>query len=267
MFSATFPNDVRRLGREYLGDLILLTVGTVGKIPASLHQQILFVEDGEKRDKLLELLWGQVAQLTLIFASTNKIVDYLHDFLYSKEFPVTSFHAGRDQKDREDAITMFSSNIKLIMVATDDLGRGMDIPNVSHVIQYDLPKGIDDYMHRIGRTARAGHEGKATSFYNDSNRDLAADITTLLKDDEIPEFLQEFVSAKHSHEELRGEDLEGSLERERPGADTGESGGGGSYTAEPGELGTLRPVLRLRGGGGGTAITVTVHNGRTAPRC
>ncbi|KAJ3050877.1 DEAD-box ATP-dependent RNA helicase [Rhizophlyctis rosea] len=264
MFSATFPKDVRRLGREYLGDLILLTVGTVGKIPASLHQQILFVEDGEKRDKLLELLWGQEAQLTLIFASTKKMVDHLDDFLYSKEFPVTSIHAGRDQKEREDALTAFRSNIKLIMVATDVLGRGMDIPNVSHVIQYDLPKGIDDYIHRIGRTARAGHEGKATSFYNDSNRDLAADITALLKDDEIPEFLQEFVSAEtkeqRSHEELREEDLEGPLERERPAADTGESGGGdwaaegnagggdwASSAAEPGEGGGGD----WNGGGGG----------------
>lgn len=75
----------------------------------------MFVEDHEKRDKLLDILWGQEAQLTLIFASTKKMVDHLDDFLYSKDFPVTSLHAGRNQKEREDALTAFRSNLKLIM--------------------------------------------------------------------------------------------------------------------------------------------------------
>ncbi|KAJ3291661.1 DEAD-box ATP-dependent RNA helicase [Borealophlyctis nickersoniae] len=215
MFSATYPLPIRRLARDFLGDCLLVTVGRVGKIPKDLHQKIEFVEDHEKRDKLLELLYNQEAGLTLIFVATKRAADSLDDFLYTKGFPITSIHGDRSQREREDAISAFRANKTPILIATDVAARGLDIPNVVHVINYDLPTTLDDYIHRIGRTARAGNKGFATSFYNESNAEIAKDLCNILEDAEIPEFLREYAPKPEEKEaavdELKEQDMEGEL--------------------------------------------------------
>ncbi|KAJ3030358.1 DEAD-box ATP-dependent RNA helicase [Rhizophlyctis rosea] len=229
--------QIRRLGRDFLGDLLLVTVGTVGRIPKDLNQTVEKVEEHDKREKLLEILYQQEAGATLIFVSTKKMVDTLDDFLYSKKFPVTSIHGGRDQKEREDALSAFRANLKPIMIATDVAARGLDIPNVIHVVNYDMPKTIDDYIHRIGRTARAGNKGYATSFWNDGNQDIAQDLCSVLTD-EIPDFLQEFMSAElkeaREKEELKEEDLVAELPDHSGAAANGGEGGGWAAAAEGG---------------------------------
>ncbi|KNC98226.1 uncharacterized protein SPPG_06626 [Spizellomyces punctatus DAOM BR117] len=222
LFSATFPKNVRRIAREFLGDCLLVTVGRVGTVPTDITQTILKVDDFDKRRALLDLLYEQEAGLTLIFVNTCRATDTLDDYLHNNSFPVTSVHSGRNQAEREDALSAFRAARKPIMIATDLAARGLDIPNVVHVINYDMPKNIDDYIHRIGRTARVGNKGAATSFFNDNNSDIATDLVRVLRETEqtVPEFLNEYrpdyEETPDSPEngivdELKEEDLEGDL--------------------------------------------------------
>ena len=191
MFSATFPRDIQILAADFLRSYIFLSVGRVGATSENISQKVLWVEDFDKRARLLEILRAESTGLTLIFVETKRAADNLDDFLYSQRFRCTSIHGDRTQQQREDALKSFRSGETNIMVATAVAARGLDIPNVTHVINHDLPTDIDDYVHRIGRTGRAGNTGKATTFFNDSNRNVGRALAELLKEanQEVPEFL------------------------------------------------------------------------------
>merc|ERR1719242_20840 len=132
------------------------------------------------------------ASLTLVFVETKKGADQLDDFLYQQGFPVTSIHGDRTQREREDALRVFRSGRTPILVATAVAARGLDIPNVKHVINFDLPSDIEEYVHRIGRTGRMGNLGLATSFFNDKNRNLTKDMVELIVESsqELPGWLE-----------------------------------------------------------------------------
>lgn len=98
--------------------------------------------------------------LILVFVETKKGADSLEEFLYSNGYPVTSIHGDRTQREREDALKSFRSGNTPILVATAVAARGLDIPHVTHVINYDLPSDVEEYVHRIGRTGRMGNLGK-----------------------------------------------------------------------------------------------------------
>ena len=111
----------------------------------------------------------------------------------SYRYSPTSIHGDRSQREREDALYDFKTGRRPVIVATDVASRGLDIPNVAYVINYDMPNNIDDYVHRIGRTGRAGNEGNAISLINGKNRNVISDLYNLLKDNkqEIPSFLED----------------------------------------------------------------------------
>ncbi|KAF8982439.1 DEAD-box ATP-dependent RNA helicase [Entomortierella lignicola] len=195
MFSATFPRDIQHLARDFLRDYIFLSVGRVGSTSENITQKIEYVEDEDKRSVLLDILHAQPKGdlgLTLIFVETKRMADSLSDFLLGQNFPATSIHGDRTQHERERALDMFRSGRCPIMVATAVAARGLDIPNVTHVISYDLPTDIDDYVHRIGRTGRAGNTGIATAFINRGNKGVMRDLLDLLKEanQEIPGWLE-----------------------------------------------------------------------------
>lgn len=118
--------------------------------------------------------------LTLVFVETKKGADALETFLEREGYPVTSIHGDRSQREREDALNSFRTGRTPILVATAVAARGLDIPNVKHVINFDLPSDIEEYVHRIGRTGRVGNLGLATSFFNDKNRNMAIDLCELI---------------------------------------------------------------------------------------
>ncbi|KAG0284365.1 DEAD-box ATP-dependent RNA helicase [Linnemannia gamsii] len=195
MFSATFPRDIQHLARDFLRDYIFLSVGRVGSTSENITQKIEYVEDIDKRSVLLDILHSQPKGdigLTLIFVETKRMADNLSDFLLGQNFPATSIHGDRTQNERERALDMFRSGRCPIMVATAVAARGLDIPNVTHVVSYDLPTDIDDYVHRIGRTGRAGNTGIATAFLNRGNKGVVRDLLDLLKEanQEIPGWLE-----------------------------------------------------------------------------
>jgi len=201
MFSATFPKEIQMLARDFLYDYIFLAIGRVGSTSENITQKIVWVEEQDKRDFLLDLLAAaglakagtpEEASLTLVFVETKKGADQLDEFLYSQGFPVTSIHGDRTQREREDALRVFRCGKTPILVATAVAARGLDIPNVKHVINFDLPSDIEEYVHRIGRTGRMGNLGLATSFFNDKNRNLTKDMVELIVESsqELPGWLE-----------------------------------------------------------------------------
>lgn len=200
MFSATFPKEIQSLACDFLNDYIFLSVGRVGSTSENIAQRVEFVEDADKRSFLLDILVSETEEatvnstktLTLIFVETKRSADYLEDFLYNKGYHTTSIHGDRSQQEREQALKSFRDGSTPIMVATAVAARGLDIPNVTHVINYDIPNDIDDYVHRIGRTGRAGNTGRSTAFFNYGNKNVAAGLLELLREanQDVPEWLE-----------------------------------------------------------------------------
>lgn len=198
MFSATFPREIQRLAADFLSDYVFLSVGRVGSTSENIVQTVMCLEsEYQKKECLMDLLRSNSAGLTLIFVETKRAADSLDDYLYERGIKSTSIHGDRSQAQREDALKAFRSGAYPIMVATAVAARGLDIPNVTLVVNYDLPADIDDYVHRIGRTGRAGNVGKAVSFFTDKNMNIARDLLEILKEanQEIPSFLAQGGSA------------------------------------------------------------------------
>uniref|UniRef100_A0A8C9TMQ2 RNA helicase n=1 Tax=Scleropages formosus TaxID=113540 RepID=A0A8C9TMQ2_SCLFO len=201
MFSATFPKEIQILARDFLEDYIFLAVGRVGSTSENITQKVVWVEENDKRSFLLDLLNATGKDsLTLVFVETKKGADALEDFLYREGYACTSIHGDRSQRDREEALHQFRSGRCPILVATAVAARGLDICNVKHVINFDLPSDIEEYVHRIGRTGRVGNLGLATSFFNDKNTNITKDLLDILVESkqEVPSWL-ESLAYEHQH--------------------------------------------------------------------
>lgn len=217
MFSATFPQKVQQLAKNFLEHYIFLAVGRVGSTSENITQKVFMVDESEKRSYLVDLLNSSgISQqngirpdsLTLIFVETKKGADSLENFLHRQGYPVTSIHGDRTQAEREDALAAFRSGQRPIIVATAVAARGLDIPNVKHVINFDLPSDIEEYVHRIGRTGRVGNLGLASSFFNcEKNKNVAPDLSDLLTESkqEVPDWLNSISrEIQHQHQIARG---------------------------------------------------------------
>ncbi|KAJ8310842.1 hypothetical protein KUTeg_012707 [Tegillarca granosa] len=146
MFSATFPKEIQILARDFLDNYIFLAVGRVGSTSENITQKVVWVEEMEKRSFLLDLLNAAGPDsLTLVFVETKKGADALEDFLINEGYPATSIHGDRSQKEREEALLSFRDGNRPILVATAVAARGLDIPNVRHVINFDLPSDIEEF--------------------------------------------------------------------------------------------------------------------------
>ncbi|XP_063546146.1 ATP-dependent RNA helicase bel isoform X2 [Cydia strobilella] len=200
MFSATFPKQIQVLAQDFLSNYVFLAVGRVGSTSENITQKVVWVEEAQKRSFLLDLLNAsnllkrsrpEEDQLTLVFVETKKGADQLEEYLDSDGYPVTSIHGDRTQREREEALRRFRTGQTPILVATAVAARGLDIPHVRHVINFDLPSDVEEYVHRIGRTGRMGNLGVATSFFNDANRGLARDLVELLVEakQDVPNWL------------------------------------------------------------------------------
>jgi len=214
MFSATFEAEVQELGKEMLKeDYLFIAIGIVGGACSTVAQTIISCEKKEKFDKLKEILEPakENQERTLIFVETKRQTDYLASKLCQLEYPATSIHGDRDQRLREQALADFKSGTAPILIATNVAARGIDIPNVKHVVNFELPKEIGEYVHRIGRTGRCGNRGKATSFFDpesDVDSTVKPALVKILSDaqQEVPDFLQGDGGAVSAVQEVAAED-------------------------------------------------------------
>jgi len=183
MFSATMPPAVERIARNYLRNPAYVYIGDQASTKDNITQNIEFLKENKKKDKLLDLLQNGPPPPIIVFCNGKKGCDVLARSLDKMGFPTAVIHSGKDQATREAAIEGFKSGEFEILVATDIAGRGIDIQGVEHVINYDMPKDIESYTHRIGRTGRAGKKGIATTFVTGEGveENVLYDLVQMLK--------------------------------------------------------------------------------------
>ncbi|MEO9653073.1 MAG: DEAD/DEAH box helicase [Roseobacter sp.] len=164
LFSATMPKQMNELAQSYLNRPIRVEVSPPGKAADKVTQEVHFIAKSEKANLLIELLGKHREERALVFGRTKHGSEKLMKSLVKAGFAASSIHGNKSQGQRDRAIAAFKSGEIKVLVATDVAARGLDIPDVKHVYNYDLPNVPDNYVHRIGRTARAGKDGAAIAF-------------------------------------------------------------------------------------------------------
>lgn len=163
-FSATLTNQVENIMKLFVQDYVKVSVKT-GDTSDKVDQDVIHVESHEEKlIKLEEMLGAEEFAKVIVFVRTKAGVEKLDNHLYKKGFKVNSIHGNKSQPKRKRALESFKNGSASILIATDVAARGLDVPNVSHVINYDMPDTYEDYVHRIGRTGRASQTGKAFTF-------------------------------------------------------------------------------------------------------
>jgi len=180
MFSATMPPPVERLARTYLRRPAIVHIGNVGKPVERVEQVVYLCKENEKRNKLINILNEGVDPPIIIFVNQKKGADVLAKGLEKMGYNAATLHGGKGQEQRQEALSGLKEGGKDILVATDVAGRGIDVKDVSMVINYDMAKTIEMYTHRIGRTGRAGKTGKAVTFLTTEHSELFYDLKEML---------------------------------------------------------------------------------------
>ena len=181
LFSATMPKDMEELSRSYLNEPQRVQVSPPGKAADKITQSVHFLEKADKPRRLRDVLDRDPDALTLVFARTKHGAERLMKGLVADGYDAASIHGNKSQGQRDRAIKAFRDGTIRILVATDVAARGIDIPGVGYVVNYELPEVPDNYVHRIGRTARAGREGEAIAFCSPEEYDLLQQIEKLMK--------------------------------------------------------------------------------------
>jgi ATP-dependent RNA helicase RhlE len=233
LFSATMPKLMAELAGAFLKNPMRVQVDAPGKPVERIEQSVHFVAKAAKTDLLLELIDKHRGERAIVFGRTKHGSEKLHKLLASKGFLSASIHGNKSQGQRDRAITDFKAGKVTILVATDVAARGLDIPEVKHVYNYDLPNVAENYVHRIGRTARAGADGMAIAFCAPDEMGELRDIQKAMKAD-IPV--------------AGGRPWEKSEEEAKPKRGGGGGGGGGGRRFGGGGGGGGRPGGKAGGG-------------------
>jgi ATP-dependent RNA helicase DDX41 len=182
IFSATMPKKIEDFAREALVKPVVVNVGRAGAANLDVIQEVEYVKQDAKVVYLLQVL-QKTAPPVLVFAENKRDVDDIQEYLLLKGVAAVSVHGDKSQEERNEAITAFRAQQKDVLVATDVAAKGLDFPDIQHVVNFDMPKEIENYVHRIGRTGRCGKTGVATTFINKSvDENLLLDLKHLLRE-------------------------------------------------------------------------------------
>ena len=182
MFSATMPAKIKTFAESALNDPIEVNVGRAGSTNVNIRQEVEYVKSDERLVAMLDAL-QKTPPPVLIFAENKKDVDTIHEFLLVKGVEAVAVHGSKDQAERLWAFDSFKSGKKDVLIATDVASKGLDFPHIEHVINYDMPEEIENYVHRIGRTGRRGQKGVATTFLTRETPESAMlDLKHVLKE-------------------------------------------------------------------------------------
>lgn len=164
MFSATMPPQVERLARKYLRRPVVVNIGSAGRATDNVTQRVMVVKENQKHAMLDSELSYVDDKRVIVFVNTKKQCDNVFRHLEPQGYSCTVLHGGKDQTQREQGLAGFREEKYTVLIATDVAGRGIDVPDVALVINYDMPATVEAYTHRIGRTGRAGRKGAAITF-------------------------------------------------------------------------------------------------------
>ncbi len=180
LFSATMPEPIRRLANAFLNHPKTVAAGPVSWPIDRIAQSVILVDPATKRGHLIKTLGTAGVDRAIVFTRTKRGADTVHGHLQKAGFAAAAIHGNKSQGQRDRALGAFRNGGVKILVATDIAARGIDVDAVSHVVNYDLPTVPEAYVHRIGRTARAGSQGTAISFCDPTERRLLRDIERLI---------------------------------------------------------------------------------------
>jgi ATP-dependent RNA helicase DDX23/PRP28 len=180
MFSATMPAVVERLARKYMRNPAMVTIGSAGKAADLIQQNVIMMRNEDRGAALEQALRAAGDTQVIVFVNTHKTCDYIGKITERLGKPTCVLHGGKTQDVREYSIDGFRNKKYQVLIATDVAGRGIDVPDVGLVVNYQMPSTIEAYTHRIGRTGRAGKKGVATSFLTLEDRDIFYDLKALL---------------------------------------------------------------------------------------
>ncbi|KAK3313772.1 ATP-dependent RNA helicase dbp-2 [Apodospora peruviana] len=188
MWSATWPKEVRNLASDFLNNFIQVNIGSM-ELAANhrITQIVEVVSESEKRDKMIKHLEKVMegkdnTNKILIFTGTKRVADEITRFLRQDGWPALSIHGDKQQNERDWVLDQFKTGKSPIMVATDVASRGIDVRNITHVLNYDYPNNSEDYIHRIGRTGRAGQTGTAITLFTTDNAKQARELVGVLQE-------------------------------------------------------------------------------------
>ncbi|XP_064466091.1 ATP-dependent RNA helicase abstrakt-like isoform X3 [Ornithodoros turicata] len=204
LFSATMPKKIQNFARSALVKPITVNVGRAGAASLDVIQEVEYVKQEAKIVHLLDTL-QKTAPPVLIFAEKKQDVDAIHEYLLLKGVEAVAIHGGKDQEERSRAVDAFRRGEKDVLVATDVASKGLDFENIQHVINYDMPEDIENYVHRIGRTGRSGKVGIATTFINKAcDESVLLDMKHLLIEakQKVPPFLSALQSENEKYLDL-----------------------------------------------------------------
>lgn len=207
LFSATMPKKIQNFARSALVKPVTVNVGRAGAASLNVIQEVEYVKQEEKMIRILECL-QKTAPPVLIFAEKKQDVDAIHEYLLLKGVDAVSIHGGKDQEERTLSVQQFRAGEKDVLVATDVASKGLDFAEVQHVINFDMPDDIENYVHRIGRTGRCGRTGIATTFINKvCEESLLLDLKHLLIEakQKVPPFLAALQSENEQYLDVGGE--------------------------------------------------------------
>jgi ATP-dependent RNA helicase RhlE len=180
LLSATMPKDIRALADQFLKDPVNVAVSQESKPVDRIEQTVRFVPHTQKRDILIEILRGDKVESAIVFTRTKRGADRVTKHLEQAGLSAAAIHGNKSQNQRTKALDAFKSRKLTVLVATDIAARGIDIDQVSHVVNFELPNVPESYVHRIGRTARAGESGIAITLCDGDERKLLRDIEKLI---------------------------------------------------------------------------------------
>jgi ATP-dependent RNA helicase RhlE len=219
-FSATMPPDIKRLSDSMLTAPVSVEVNPVSSTAELIEQSLFYVEKARKRDLLKHVLQDRSLSRVIVFTRTKFGANRVSEVLDKNGIPSAAIHGNKSQGARQRALEDFRAGRIRVLVATDIAARGIDVDNVSHVINFEIPNVAESYVHRIGRTARAGQEGIALSFCDLEERAFIADIEKVIKQS-IP------VNREHPfHSEVVATSRPMSKGKAKAVIDAGNSGGG-----------------------------------------
>ncbi|KAJ8317326.1 hypothetical protein KUTeg_005230 [Tegillarca granosa] len=207
LFSATMPKKIQNFARSALVKPVTVNVGRAGAASLDIIQEVEYVKQEAKMVYILECL-QKTPPPVLIFAEKKQDVDAIHEYLLLKGVEAVAIHGGKDQEDRSKSMDQFKKFEKDVLVATDVASKGLDFPQIQHVINYDMPEDIENYVHRIGRTGRCGKTGVATTFINKTvDESILLDLKHLLIEakQKVPPFLGTLQSDSEKYLKIGGE--------------------------------------------------------------
>jgi ATP-dependent RNA helicase RhlE len=179
LFSATMPSEIEHLAAKILRSPEVVEVAPPSTVASNIDQRVIFCKRDHKFQLLKKIIKEEVTGLVLVFTKTKNSSDSVVEYLAQNRMASRAIHGDKDQGDRERSIRQFTEGSIKVLIATDLVSRGIDVDGISHVINFELPLDPEGYVHRIGRTARAGSSGSAISFCEENEKPLLAAIERL----------------------------------------------------------------------------------------